>query len=67
MSIYAALMENGVGMRQIDEMDFSLYMDIIADRAQRQKRKKEASPIPAKSADPNVIELRRGTIDQIFG
>lgn len=69
MSIYAALMENGIGMEQIDRMDFALYMDIIADRAQRRKQKKETAPAPAsaKGADPNVIELRRGTINQIFG
>ncbi len=67
MSIYAALMENGIGMRQIDEMDFGLYMDIISDRARRRGRKKEAAPAPAKGVDQNVIELRRGTIDEIFG
>lgn len=67
MSIYAALMENGIGMRQIDEMDFGLYMDIIADRARRRGRKKEAAPAPVKGGEQNVIELRRGTIDEIFG
>lgn len=69
MSIYAALMENGIGMRQIDEMDFGLYMDILADRAQRKRRRNQTapSPPPAKGADQNVIELRSGTIDEIFG
>lgn len=69
MSIYAALMENGIGMGQIDGMDFALYMDIIADRARRRKNKGATSPTQKalKGTERNVIELRRGTIDQIFG
>ena len=67
MSIYAALMEYGIGMRQIDEMDFALYMDIIADRARRRKKKKEPSPAPSKGVKADAVELRRGTIDEIFG
>lgn len=57
------LLKAGVPMGEIDRMDVARYLDVLAFEILNTE---EREPPERDATGGNVVELRRGTIDQIF-
>ena len=53
-------------MREIDDTDLALYLRVLAQAAKHRKKDKEEAPTGRKGKG-EVIELKRGYIDDFWG
>ena len=58
-------MARGIAMDAIDRMPLERYLTVLESAARRQRERKRCEPEAA--GGRNVVELRRGTIDDFFG
>lgn len=62
------MLRAGIPMREIDETDLARYLRVMAYISEHHEEKPPAAQAPDKSGSGGeVIELRRGTIDQFWG
>ncbi len=66
-SIYAALLDNGIPMREIDDMPFGRYMEIVSERARRRDKRGRQDNRAGKTDKNRPRTLVRGYSDDIFG
>ena len=65
MSIYAAMLKCGIPMCDADDTDLHRYLRVLQYNSKRDKSEKK-STVTRENAKGNVIELRRGTIDEFW-
>ena len=63
------MMRTGMPMREVDDTDLAMYLQGLAHMARRARGEHGDPPAAEKpdSKKPQVIELRRGYIDEFFG
>lgn len=64
MGLYANLMENGTPMDAIDRMELGRYLEVL--QATIRRRAGRAAQTTNKPTGRNVVELKRGTIDDFW-
>lgn len=62
-SVYARLLKSGISMGEADGTDVVRYLDVLAYELENAQ---EDAPEAPTAMGGEVIELRRGTIDQVF-
>lgn len=60
------MLRAGISMREIDDTDLALYLRVLAQAAKHRKKDKEEAPT-ARKGKGEVIELKRGYIDDFWG
>lgn len=62
------MMRTGMPMREVDNTDLAMYLQVLAHMARRARGEHGDPPAAEKpdSKKPQVIELRRGYIDEFF-
>ena len=69
MSIYAAMLKCGIPMSDADNTELHRYLRVLQFNSKRdkaEKKNKKAGTVTKQDAKGNVIELRRGTIDEFW-
>ena len=67
LGIYANLLTMGIPMDAIDRMEVGRYMEVLQHAAKRKEKRDEYPNMhQRKGAKANVVELRKGTIDQFW-
>lgn len=69
LSLYAAMLRAGIPLREADETELGMYLRVMGYVARQQEEKESYTPTPSRNdrKQSNVIELKRGTIDEFWG
>ena len=63
------MMRTGMPMREVDDTDLAMYLQVLAHMSRRARGEAGGQGAAEKpdGKTPQVIELRRGYIDEFFG
>lgn len=69
LSLYAAMLRAGIPLREADETELGMYLRVMGYVAKQQEERESSALAPSRNGrkQDNVIELKRGTIDQFWG
>lgn len=69
LNLYAAMLRAGIPLREADETELGMYLRVMGYVARQQHERANFSPAPSGNdgKQSNVIELKRGTIDEFWG
>lgn len=69
LSLYAAMLRAGISLREADETELGMYLRVMGYVARQQDERENFPPAPSRNdgKQGNVIELKRGTIDEFWG